>query len=174
MMGKSDYLKGQAVALGLCREWTNAWGDGLSDEELCERFLRGIDFCIKHDWPDKEYIKAHFDEDFRHRHGVFVDEDLRDFVAHYADLDKVVLLGDCRGVLQFTGFSVCSVYVRHDSVVTIDANNLSLLHVYAYDRSKVHVVGDSAHNVYVYSYDDSFITKEGRVIVRERGYHDEL
>ena len=169
-MEKGDYLRGQAVSLGLCEEWTREWPDGLDDEGLCDRYLRGIDFAIKHDWPDKDYIKAHFSDDFRRSHGVFVDEE-----AVLSDgLDKVVLLGSCTGSLVFKGFDVVVLYVRHDCDIAVLAAELASVRIFAYDRAKVHVIGDSAHNVYVYSYDDSFIRSEGRVIVRQRGYHDEL
>ena len=58
----SEELKSQAIGLGLCEQWTNSWGNP-SEQELINKFLHGIDFCIKHDYPTNEYIKKNFDKD---------------------------------------------------------------------------------------------------------------
>lgn len=172
MMGKSSYLKEQGLSLGMCDAIASLWHEGMSDEELCSLYFKGIDFCISHDWPDKEYIKTHFSEELRHSHGVYIDESIP--ASGLPKVDKFMLLGHCRGTLSFGGFDVVCIYVRHDSEINVVAKDLSSVRVFVYDYAKVHVSCDSANRVYVYSYDDSFVTQEGRVTVRARGYHDEL
>ena len=172
-MGKGEYLRDQAVCLGLCDEWFRAWPDGLDDEGLADRYLRGIDFSIQHDWPDKGYINEHFSVEFLHSRGIYVDECVKLSDGDKC-LDKNVLLGGCTGEIVFRGFAVTCLYVRHSSDITVVANDFANVRIFCYDNSKVHVVGDSAHHVYVYSYDDAFVRGDGNVIIRQRGYHDEL
>ena len=72
----SDRMKNEAVSLGLCAEWTAEWRDGITKDEMAEKYVRGIDFCITHDWPSCDVIKKEFG-DVMHNHGVYVDESVR-------------------------------------------------------------------------------------------------
>lgn len=53
----SDKMKHEAVTLGLCAQWTAEWQDGTSKDEMVEKFVEGIDFCIQHNWPSVEVMK---------------------------------------------------------------------------------------------------------------------
>ena len=44
----SDKMKEEAVSLGLCAQWTAEWKDNSSKDEMVDKFVTGIDFCIKH------------------------------------------------------------------------------------------------------------------------------
>lgn len=60
----SAKMKSQAVGLGLCQQWTDEWADGTSKDELVEKFVRGIDFCIEHNFPSCEVIRKEFEMSF--------------------------------------------------------------------------------------------------------------
>lgn len=51
-------LRGHAVSYGLCTQWQGDWQNNKSQQELIGMYIRGIDFCIEHDYPTVEYIKA--------------------------------------------------------------------------------------------------------------------
>ena len=71
----SDKMKAEAMGLGLCQQWTNEWEDNTSKDEMVRKFVRGIDFCIDHNWPDVKTIKRQFG-DVIHNHGVWADENV--------------------------------------------------------------------------------------------------
>lgn len=50
-------MKNEAVSLGLCDKWQEEWTAQTTKEEMIEKFIRGQDFCIKHDWPSVSQIK---------------------------------------------------------------------------------------------------------------------
>ena len=49
-------LKSEAVSLGLCQEWTSKWNNE-SKESLVEKYVKGIDFCIEHNYPSLAFMK---------------------------------------------------------------------------------------------------------------------
>ena len=158
----SEELKSQAVGLGLCEQWTNSWGKP-NEQELINKFLHGLDFCIKHDWPSNEYIKKHVDKELLHRNNIYVDED----VQRRNPRQIVVLQGKCTGQLLFDGFTTADVYVRHDSEVTIDCSRMSKVFISVYDRAKVNVIQSDAASVYVYLHgDECEVTAKGDVMQR--------
>ena len=100
----SDRMKNEAVSLGLCAEWTAEWRDGSTKDEMAEKYVRGIDFCIAHDWPSCDIIKREFG-DVMHSHGVYVDESVR-----LRNPGTVILNGHCDATITCDGYSVTNVY----------------------------------------------------------------
>lgn len=132
----SETLKQQAVDLGLCRPWTEAWGD-CDQQELIDKFIKGIDFCLERNWPTPEFIKANFNRDLLHTNLIFVDEhiDLKD-----APSGIYVLNGECTGTLWFNSWDMATIYVRHGSKVTIVADDFAKVFVRLYDEAEAEVV----------------------------------
>ena len=135
MENLSETLKQQAVDLGLCRPWTKAWGD-CDQQELIDKFIKGIDFCIERNWPTPAFIKANFDRDLLNANLIFVDEHL--------DFDMMpsgvyVINGECSGSIRFAPWTAATVYVRHSSNVSIFAGDFAKVFVRLYDDAEAEV-----------------------------------
>ena len=52
----SRTLLNQAITLGLCQPWQQAWGTP-DQQGLIDKWLHGIDFAIKHNYPTNTFIK---------------------------------------------------------------------------------------------------------------------
>lgn len=132
----SDILKQEAVSLGLCKQWTEAWGD-CGQQELIDKLKKGIDFCLERNWPTPDFIKSNFDRDLLHANLIYVDEhiDLKD-----APNGVYVLNGECTGTLWFSSWAAATVYVRHNSNVTIIANDFAKVFIRVYDEANAEVV----------------------------------
>lgn len=162
----SRMLKAQAVGLGLCKEWTEGWGMP-GQQELIDKFLHGIDFCIQHNWPSVEFIKGNFDKSVLHKNKIFAEE----CVHLRNESGMVVLNGKCTGMVLAGGLTVCDLYVRHDSDVTVDCNGLSKVFVNVYDRARVRVKQSGGASVYVYLHGDDCVAEtDGDVMIREKEY----
>ena len=59
-MNVSDELKEKAISLGLCTPWQKRWQNE-DKHSLCQMYIKGLDFCIDHDYPSCTYMKKHFD-----------------------------------------------------------------------------------------------------------------
>lgn len=157
----SDRMKNEAVSLGLCAEWTAEWKDGSSKDEMAEKYVTGIDFCIAHNWPSCDFIKKNFG-DVMHRHGVYVDETVR---LH--NPKTVILNGRCDATITCDGYAVTNVYVRHDSKLSIICKQMANVRINVLDSSDVRVVCDKFAKVFVYKYSGMTLVN-GNVVVRDR------
>ena len=164
-MNISEELKRQAVSLNLCQEWTDEWKSWEDKQALIDKYLRGIDFCIKHDYPTLSYIKENFEKELLAENRIFADEDLS-----LNNMSGVyVLLGKCTGSLEIGGFGVCTIYVRHESDVKIRASKLANVFVNVHDRGKVEVEQIGCSKAYVYMHGGECVAKcSGDVVVRQR------
>lgn len=161
--GLSETLKDKAIRLGLCDEWTSQWG--MPDKQgLIDKYIHGIDFCIKHDYPSIEFIKRNFEKDLLHENNIFVDEDVQS-----RNLKCVAVLnGGCTGTLLFDGYSTCTVYARHNSNVTIDCSYMSKVFIHVYDRAKVKALQSQCASVYILTHgDECEVNTKGDISVRK-------
>ena len=98
-------LRGHAVSYGLCTQWQGDWQNNKSQQELIGMYIRGIDFCIEHDYPTVEYIKGNFDRSLLHQNHIFVDEPVK------FDPDYVLSFG------KYSGRKLVDVYKKHPDYV---------------------------------------------------------
>lgn len=130
-------LRQQAVDLGLCSKWQEDWASDKDPQELIDMWKRGIDFGILHDYPSNDFIKANFDSDLLHKNRIYVDEHLD---IKNAPNGVYILNGECSGTLWFNSWAAATVYVRHNSNVTIIADDFAKVFVRVYDEANAEVV----------------------------------
>lgn len=141
-------LKQDGIDKGLCRQWQGKLREGLSTEQLAKLYIKGIDFCISEDYPTLDFLREHFKgkcEPF----GVYVDNE----IPPTANKPQMVLNGACKGMLEYDGYTVASLYVRHDSEVAVIVSDRAIVTIDLFDNAKLHisVVGDEAKvNINVY------------------------
>lgn len=157
----SERMRDEAVGLGLCKLWTEEWGNA-DKHAMCEKFIDGLDFCIKHDWPSVDVIKNEFG-DVMHEHGVYADESV-----DIEDEGTIVLNGHCKGSVRVVDSSVGNIYVRHSSSVRIDVKDYAYAHVSVYDDASVVVSCELTARCFVYHYGGSVKVEGKNVIIRER------
>ena len=146
MNNLSETLKQQAVDLGLCRPWTEAWGD-CDRQELIDKYKKGIDFCIDKQFPSNEFIKANFDRALLNANLIFVDEHIR---LDDAPSGIYILNGECSGSIRFAPWTAATVYVRHTSNVRIIAGDFAKVFVRLYDEAEVETEAEESAVVRVY------------------------
>lgn len=146
MENLSVTLKQQAISLGLCRQWQKSWGD-CTRQQLIDKFKKGIDFCIEHNYPSNDFIRTNFDAKLLRDNQIYVDEHLS---LTDAPNGVYVLNGECSGTIRFGSWAAATVYVRHTSTVSIIAEDFAKVYVRVYDEAEVNVVdvGDASVKVY--------------------------
>lgn len=157
----SDQLKGEAIDLGLCQQWQDEWRKNSSREEMAEKYVRGIDFAIKHNWPSNDFIKRLFG-DIMHNYGVYIDEEV-----NIIDEWKVILQGKCTGNIKVEKNTSLDIYARHDSDVIIEVSGNSVAFVSLYDNAHVKVICKDFAKAFIYLHGGTYET-EGSVLVRDK------
>lgn len=146
MSNLSDILKQEAVDLGLCKPWTEAWGN-CSQQELIDKYKKGIDFCIDKQYPSNEFIKANFDRHLLNENLIFVDEHIN---LETAPSGIYVINGECTGRIWFGKWAAATIFVRHNSKIRIEADRYAKVFVRLYDNAEVECDYDESAVVKVY------------------------
>lgn len=158
----SKKLKKEAINLGLCEKWQSEWAEKTSKDEMAEKFVRGIDFCIKHDWPSPEFIKKNFG-DVIHRHGIYTNE------KFITDSPTTILWGDCDGEIVVRRNETKTAYVKHNSKLRLHVGANSIVFVSIYDNAELNITCDKSSKVFVYRYGGSITYRDGEPVkIRER------
>ena len=140
-------IKQDGIAKGLCRLWQMKLKPGLGVDSLAELYIRGIDFCIKNDYPTLDFLRTNFKgkcEDY----GVYVDDEVVE-----KNRKDVVLNGDCKAMLEYDGFAVSNIYIRHNSKASVNVGDHAIVTIDIFDNSylAIAVAGEYAKvlvNVY--------------------------
>lgn len=148
-------LKIDGIAKGLCRPWQGKLHIGLSTEELVKLYIQGIDFCISEDYPTLDFLREHFRgkcEPF----GVYVDDE----IPPTKNKPDMVLNGACKALVEYDGYSVSRLYVRHDSEVAVIVSDNAIVTIDLFDNATLHlsVIGNDA-NVSINAYGENTTTE---------------
>lgn len=156
----SDLLLNEAINQGLCRPWKENWKSDM--DSLISMYKKGIDFCVEHDYPSlniiRRYLKGKTEE-----YNIYIDSGSETTV--YAD--TVVVLGDSKMKIWIADYGVVSLYLLHNSEVSIFCGSHSKISVETYNDSALKV--RSATSVSVYRYDNSTVEGDNvKIYNRER------
>ena len=134
-----------ARALGMCDEYYESWGTPDANE-LMRKFVKGVDFCIEHNWPTAKMLVRNLGNDFIHKFGVWADERVG-FGTRW-----MMVMGKCRGSVTFSGYDVSVIYVKDDSRLNIEVKDFARVSVRVFGRAKVNVVNRSYNQSFVYTH----------------------
>lgn len=129
-MELQEQLKQEAINLGACKEGIASWGNP-DVEDLCRKYFKYQDFCIKHNWPTVDEIKT-ADQNIVRKHGIFV---TGKEIAH--SLKDIVVMGDAEVSVHV--MAPCNVTVRHNGVAKIFVEDSVLCYVDMHDNAQVNV-----------------------------------
>ncbi|PXV62381.1 hypothetical protein CLV62_12070 [Dysgonomonas alginatilytica] len=157
-MNVSEILKTEAIKYDLCSDWTNDWGTP-SLEELVDKYIKGLDFCILNNYPSNEFIKKNFGK-IAEGKGVFVDSNVNLLNPKIA-----ILNGSCSGEIVLNNYVSRDIHVRHDSIVKIIIRDGAIAFIRVYDNAHVVVENESGSRCFVYK-KGGRVTISGDVLVR--------
>lgn len=161
-MTKAEELKKEAKRLDACDRGMSDWDNLHSDLDLIQKYVKESEFCIKHDFPNMEYIKENFSKDMLHKGGVWIDDEILSIPER-----KSVLNGHCFGSATFSGITSRLIRIRHTSEIELIADGNSRLFVHIYDDVRLKVNTKNQGRIYVYQHGGTIVAQSGDVIVRE-------
>ena len=170
-------LREDARRLGLCDEWYGKWKDDTSAEELCAMYKRGLDFCIRHRWPSKQFIRQQFTQEFLREHGILIDDNrsypVRDVKTRRLQyIREYVLLGKSQAIIRYSFRPhLCNIWVCDHSKVMVDVKYGAYMMIHLFDDAEAVVKTDLVSKVSVIRHSRSTnVRQEGCVNVRDE-YH---
>lgn len=170
-------LRSDARRLGLCDLWFGQWKDETSMEELVSMYVKGLDFCIKHRWPSKDFIKHNFPKDFLRSKGILVDDKhsypVRDENRRQVYLMNYVLLGESCATIRYSFRPhLCNIWVCNNSSVKVDLKYGAYALVHLFDNSSADITTDLTCTATVIRHSPSAkITKNGNINVKNEFHY---
>ena len=155
-------LRERARDLGLCDQWYEEWDLNSPKEVLINKYIKGIDFCIKNDYPKLDFIKAVFTGQELADNGIFADCNIV-----MSNAKSAVLLGKSNGIIRYDGLNTGNVYLRHQSELTIEATGVARVFVEVYEGCRINVVATGIAKVFVYWHGGT-VNASGNVTVRDK------
>lgn len=122
----------QATALGMCDDFKKHWdkyGDNITIEQLCNMYQRGLDFCIKNDYPSVDFMDSNLKGEIE-QYGIYVND--KKIATRQSN---VVANGDSE-IIVLTD-ETTDVTVRHNSTVIIEVHGSAFVYVSMYDNSRM-------------------------------------
>lgn len=159
----SDKLKQKAISLRACEKGLNEWGN-LDKYELCEMYIRYIDFCLLNRYPSNKILKKEF-AGVREKFNIFVD-DTNLFISNPK---WSIFNGSCDCVVTFNDFGIGEMYVKDNSRVSLVALDNSIVHVSLIDDAKIDIVSSKYTRVFVYTNTPKNISKvdvKGKLMIK--------
>lgn len=157
----SDIMKAEAISLGLCKKWQDEWAENTTKEELVKKYILGISFSLKHNFPSIEFIKREFGEIARSQ-GIYCDEEISENNIKFA-----VLNGNCY-MHSVTNNVASTIHVRHKSTLVLRVENGARAWIKAHDYANVYVITDSMSKALIRVYGDCNVKVLGNVVVKNR------
>ena len=146
-------LAAEAKAKGICKEWYNRLQHTEDKHALIKMFLDGIDFCISEDYQPERFFQT-FDG-IRQQYGIFRDESIQSENSKY-----IVAFGQCEGTVEYIGYAVGQVFVKHESKLTIKASDNTFVMVDIFDNAKIEVEAKDNAKVCINQYSGTIISVE--------------
>ena len=128
-----DKFKKQAVSLGLCQEWQDSW----EESGLIEKYLHGITWCMKNEFPSLKDMKRHDEALLRNgvynskRAEIVCDRDM--YVFNTSEIDFTI-----------DEYKVCRIYAGRDSKVRVTVKDHAILYIDNYNSSIEVIKGENA------------------------------
>ena len=148
----NKYLKTEAMKRGLCQQWTEEWGDGFDTDELLDRFIQGLDFCIENDFPSPPFIKENFEREVLEEKHIYVDNEN---ISTGGWSGVSVVMGQSYGEMNFDGHDVVTLWVRHDSELLVTSIDHACVLIHCLDNCKVRIEQGRTAKVVVRKHSDA-------------------
>jgi len=157
-----NQLRADGVTKGLCQLYQLKLKGSRDIEALVKLFIKGIDFCVKNDYPTLEFMRQNF-KGKAEPYGGFVDDEVIK-----ENLPNAVLNGECKAMLKYTGYSVSRLFVRHTSQAAVNVEDFANVTIDVFDNAPLYlaVAGTNA-KVFVNVYGDAQVECNGSGIQLE-------
>lgn len=128
----NNELRSSAIGHGLCAMWQRDWKEDWDFKTLAQRYLRGIDFCFKHEYPSNEYMLRISEQSFRREVGIIIDD-------NYSLLNPEVcaIMGNSKVKVRTNSNTASSIWVKDNAEVTLIARGRSSQHVHVFGNAKI-------------------------------------
>jgi hypothetical protein len=162
MQQLNKYIISKAKEAGICEDGALALARAADIDEMLTIYRRGIDFCLSANFPIIEDLIL-LGGDTLSAHGIWIDQTMMVKGAEFT-----VLLGRCVGNLQYQGYTVSELYVKHQSTAKVTISGNAFLVIDCFDDTSLQLAayGDSKVLVNIYGSAKVTSTRADNAIIK--------
>lgn len=162
----SRLLLGEATELGICDGWRRGWSGNATKQELVNKFLRGIDFCLRNKWPSPRFIAENFDSALLFKNGI-----LANGRHSFLNPPVCVALGDSSATIRIDGGNASRIYVNDKSRTMLAVNSTGKVIVEVRGEAYLDVTASDRLpcDVIIYDYSDKSVVTAPSSVRYEKG-----
>lgn len=142
-------LATEAKKKGICKEWYDFILNATSKERLLILFIKGLDFCIKNDFPAAR-LRAEL-AGIRQHYGIFVNDPI-----DVKGVRNVIAFGTSEGKAEFDGFNVAQIWARDDTKINVKAGGHAYITVDIADQAKVEITASDMARICIFFHGGSY------------------
>lgn len=145
--------------MGLCQDWQKKMKYAPTLQEYCQMFFDGSDWAMENDFPTLGLLRKYKESSI---YGLYTDAK-----TVKRNLIKIAFFGLSDAILNYDGYSVGEIFIRHKSSVKITAKDNSILTITVADNAIVDIEVQDNAKVLVYRYGGNIT---GNVKINERSW----
>lgn len=150
-MNTSKMLRDVARRNGLCDKFFTEWDLEASEQELLDKYLAGMNFCVNHDFPGVDIIRTVFHHELLNENNIYIDDRINLYNPTFNKKTNVVsLCGTSHGNIWLDSYSVADLFVQHDCDLDIVCRGMSKAFITLSGNAKIRVVQDDCAFVAIY------------------------
>lgn len=147
-IGKEILLSIRKEKIKLCEEWTGKMMNATTFKALAEMYFKGDDWSMENNFPTAEVVRKY--KGGIEPYGIKVDAS-----GIYENERYIAFLGESKVDLNYQGFSIGQVIVRHLSEVKIVVSGNAKVFINLLDAAKIDVECSGYAKVFIYNYSKS-------------------
>lgn len=133
----------QAKDLSICQEWHEKMQKNPTMEYFCDMYFKGDDWAMEKDYPTLELLEKYKGQ--TEEFGLY-----KDFEGELKNRERLALFGNSNATIEYDGFIVAKLNIRHNSKVKIIAREYAIVSVNVLDNAEVEVEKHDKARVLIY------------------------
>lgn len=143
----------------LCKPWQEKMKNDSSLESLCKMYFDGDDWSMENNFPDLNILR-----EFKGKSDVFGIH--TDYIGSNKKEFQAAYFGDSDVQLQYDGYSVGKLILRHNTKAKIQARDKARLFINLLDNAEVEIEAKDNSSVTVFCYGNHNVKSSGNVKVQ--------
>lgn len=164
----NNRLRESAIRSGICQQWRREWQQEWTEQQLVQRFFKGIDFFIETRFISPNDINALFPKDFLRRNAIIVDDHFSLLNPRQDDGTRyAAIIGESTANIRINGRNMASIYACDNAKLKIIAHNSSWLMIHLYDKAAAEIQNTETTTITVITHSaNNTVTSSSPIILK--------
>lgn len=145
-MNLNEYILKKAIKSGICEGWADMLKTA-TKEQMLDMYVKGIDFCLKNEFPTTTDLLDLATTDELARFGIYIYSK-----RNIENSSFVVSLGSSELNAVWDGYNVGQLFVKHTSKLKVSVRDHAFLVIDAFDMTNIDITASGNSKILINLY----------------------